>query len=95
MTVGAVPLAAGCTATLSAAVEAERFLPFAAGFWQGVPDRVRAKQRGMRRSGNGSRVERSHPPSIEARRIEADVKAMTSAQIAEAQRLAREWVAKK
>jgi hypothetical protein len=34
-------------------------LPFAAGFRHGVPDPVRAKQRGARRSGKGSRVERS------------------------------------
>src|SRR5277367_2348803 len=59
MTVGAVPLAAALHYLPPRRGSRQRFLPFATGFWQGGPDRVRAKQRGARRSGNGSRVERS------------------------------------
>ena len=34
-------------------------MPVAAAFWKGVPARVRAKHRGARRKGKGSRVNRS------------------------------------
>ena len=56
MAIVAVPLTGGRAAAFSPPCMRQRFLPVAAAFWQGVPARVRAKQRGAWRKGKGSRV---------------------------------------
>jgi transposase len=55
----AVPFTARRAAAFSPPCIRQRFLPVAAAFRQSVPARVRAKHRGAKRKGKGSRVNRS------------------------------------